>query len=178
MPGSGMPAWEHPALAPRSAPCMQNLDDATTHRNKSSPLGGLAVGDENHAVLPIEIFDAHAVEFPLVSHSRVAHQDDDVAEKLKGSPSPGAGLSSFEQLSFCFIVKPKMRPMSLHHFDFWSMADHLPLLRFVKHSSQCPQSAVGVSDPGNFNCSAKSPVIWLTRKPATGVAFSSRQPLR
>jgi len=34
------------------------------------------------------------------------------------------------------------------------------------------------AEPGNFNCSAKSPVIWLTRKPATGVAFTSRQPLR
>jgi len=34
--------------------------------------------------------------------------------------------------------------MLLHHFDFWSVADHLPLLRFVEHSSQCPQSTVGI----------------------------------
>src|SRR4029077_12053686 len=89
--------------------------------------------------------DAHAVEFTLVSHSRIAHQDDDVAEKLKGSPSPGAGLGPFEQLPFCFIVKPKVSAMLLNHFNFGSVADHLPLLRFVEHSSQRPQSAVSIS---------------------------------
>src|SRR5437016_1305327 len=31
-------------------------------------------------------------------------------------------------------------------------------------------------EPGNFNCSAQSPVIWSTRAFDTGVAFSSRQP--
>ena len=81
----------------------------------------------------------------LVSHSRVAHQDDDVAEKLKSSPSPSARVRSFEQLPFCFIIKPKMSPMLLNHFDLRSVANHLPLLRFVEHSSQGPQSAVGIS---------------------------------
>ena len=40
--------------------------------------------------------------------------------------------------------------MLFHHFDFWSMADHLPLFRFVQHSSQCSQSAVGhlPAEPG------------------------------
>jgi len=65
----------------------------------------------NHSSFPIKILDAHSVEFTLVSHSRIAHQDDDIAEKLKGSPSPGAGLGSFEQLPFCFIVKPKVSAM-------------------------------------------------------------------
>src|SRR5262249_52493949 len=128
----------------RTTTCTQKIADATAHWNKSPPLSGLTVGHENHAVLPIEILDAHAVEFTLVSHSRIAHQDHDVAEQLKGSPSPGAGLSSFEQLPFCFIIKPKIPPMLLHHFDFWSMADHLPLLRFVE---QCPASACMTSWP-------------------------------
>jgi len=114
------------------------------HWNKSPPLGGLTVGHENYAILPIEILDAHPIEFPLVSHARIAHQDDDVAEKLKGSPSPGADLSCLEQLPFCFIIKPKMQTMHLHHFDFGSMADCLPLLRFVEHSTQCPQGTVGI----------------------------------
>ena len=105
---------------------------------------GLTVGHENHAILPIEILDAHALELTLVSHSRIAHQDDDVTQKLKGSTSPGVGLTSFEQLLFCFIVQPKMPPMLLHHFDFWSVADHLPLLRFVENSSPCLQSAIRV----------------------------------
>ncbi len=32
--------------------------------------------------------------------------------------------------------------MLLHQFDFRSVADHLPLLRFVKYSSQCPGGRV------------------------------------
>ena len=82
------------------------------------PLGGLTVGHKNHAILPIEILDTHAVEFTLVSHSRIAHQDDDVAEKFKGLPSPGAGLSSFEQLLFCFIIKPQ-RSRSQRGASYW-----------------------------------------------------------
>jgi hypothetical protein len=80
----------------------------------------------------------------LVSHPGISHQDHDVAEEFKGSSPPSAGLGSFEQSPFRFIVKPKMTPMLLHQFDFRSVADHLPVLRFVKHSSQCPQSAVGI----------------------------------
>jgi len=63
--------------------------------------------------LPIEILDAHAVEFPLISHSGIAHQDHDIAEEFKGSLPPRASLSSFEQSPFRFIIKPKMPPMLL-----------------------------------------------------------------
>ena len=144
MPGRGTAGRKHPAVAFCATAYTQKLDDTTAHRHESSSFSGLTVGHKNHTTFPIEILDAHAVELPLVSHSRIAHQDDDVAEKLEGSPSRGAGLSSFKQPPFCFIIKPKMPPMLLHHFDFWSVADHLPLLRFVEHSSQRPQSTVGI----------------------------------
>jgi hypothetical protein len=61
--------------------------------------------------------------------------------------------------------------MLFHHFDFRSVADHLPFLRFVQHSSIA-------AEPGNFNCSAQSPVIWSTLNIATDVDFNNRQPLR
>ena len=80
------------------------------------------------------------MEFTLVSHSRIAHQDDNVAEKLKGSPPPSAGLSSFEQLPFRFIIKPKMPTMLLHHSDFWSVADHLPGIIQSRSSGKTPDS--------------------------------------
>src|SRR5215471_5399456 len=40
----------------------------------------------------------------------------------------------------------KMSTVLFHHFDFRSVADHLPLLCFVQHSSQRPQSAIGIRD--------------------------------
>src|SRR5579864_3182456 len=62
-------------------PCTQELQDATAHRNKSSAFRCFALRHEDHAIFPIEIFDAHAVEFPLVSHPRVPHQDHDVKKE-------------------------------------------------------------------------------------------------
>jgi hypothetical protein len=155
------------------------LKDATAHGNKSSPFWSLALRHEDHPTFPIEILNACAVEFPLVSHPRVSHQGHYVAEELEGLPSPRACLSPFKQSSFGVTVKPKMSTMFLHHFDLWSVADHFPLLRFVKHSPQCPQRAISIAaEPGNFNCSVQSQVILSSRISNTGVAFSSRQPLR
>src|SRR5215469_13353729 len=125
---------KHPAFCPCAPPCTQELEDAAAHRYKSPSFRSLAVRHKDHAISPIEIFDAHAVEFPLVPHPGISHQDHDIAEEFKGSPPPRAGLSSFEQSLFRVIVKPKVPPMLLHHFDFWSMTDHLPLLRFVEYS--------------------------------------------
>jgi len=72
-----------------------------------------------------------------------------------------------------------MPPMLLHHLDLRSVTDHLhsSALCSIRLNVRKAQLAFA-AEPGNFNCSAKSPVIWLTRKPATGVAFTSRQPLR
>src|SRR6202021_1815674 len=88
--------------------------------------------------------DAHPEEFSFVPHSRVAHQDDDVTEKVTSSWAPVASQASHRQFPFRFIVKTKMSTVLFHHFDFRSVADHLPLLCFVQHSSQRPQSAIGI----------------------------------
>jgi len=105
---------------------------------------GLTVGHENHAILPIEILDAHAVEFTLVSHSCIAHQDDDVAEKLKRPPSPSAVLAPSSNFLSASSSSRRCRPRSflIVILGAWPIMFHC--LRFVKHSSQCPQSAVGI----------------------------------
>src|SRR6266571_1877754 len=133
-----------PALRLCAAVRTQELEDATAHGKQSSPFRSLAVRHKDHPIFPIEIFDAHAVEFPLLSHPGISHQGHDVSEEFKGSPPPAAGLGSFKQSVFRSIIKPKMPPMLLHQFDFRSVADHLPLLCFVKHSSQCSQSTAGI----------------------------------
>ena len=38
--------------------------------------------DKDHPVLPIQILDTHPEEFPFAPYSCVAHQDDDVPEKV------------------------------------------------------------------------------------------------
>src|SRR5579864_4825444 len=122
----------------------QNLEDSPAHRNKSSPFWGLAVWHKDHPVLPIQILDTHPEEFSFISHSCVAHQDHDVLEKETSSWAPVASQSSRYQFPFRVIVKTKVSSMLFHHFDFRSVGEHLPLLRFVQHSSQCSQSAVGI----------------------------------
>jgi hypothetical protein len=74
--------------------------------------------------------------------------------------SPAASQSPGHQSSFRFIVKTKVSSMLFHHFDFRSVAYHLPLLCFVQHSSQFRKAQLAfAAEPGNFNCSAQSPVI-------------------
>jgi hypothetical protein len=126
------------------APGPQNFEDSPAHRNQSSPFCGLAVWHKDYAVLPVQILDTHPEEFSFVPHSRVAHQDDDVTEKVTSSWAPVASQASHRQFPFRFIVKTKMSTVLFHHFDFRSVADHLPLLCFVQHSSQRPQSAIGI----------------------------------
>ena len=112
----------------------------------------------------------------LIPVSRIKMTISRQSSRVRGAPV--ASQSSRYQFPFRFIVKTKVSSMLFHHFYFRSMADHHPLLRFVQHSSQCSQSAVGICEPGNFNCSAQSPVIWSTLNIATHVDFSNRQPLR
>jgi hypothetical protein len=59
-------------------------------------------------------------------------------------PALPASQASHRQFPFRFIVKTKMSTALFHHFGVQSVDDHLPLLCFVQHSSQRPQSAIGI----------------------------------
>jgi hypothetical protein len=170
---------KYPALPSRIAPDPQNFEDSRAHWNKSPPFCRLAVGHKDHAVLPIQVLDTHPEEFSFVPHSCVAHQDDDVPEKFASSWAPAASQSPSDQFPFRFMVKTKVSFMLFHHFNFRRVADHLPLLRFVQHSCRNVRKAqfAFAAEPGNFNCSAQSPVIWLALNIALDVDFSNRQQL-
>jgi hypothetical protein len=80
---------------------------------------------------------------------------------------------------FCFIVKPKM-PGHAPSSSWFSECDRSsstpPLCRaFVATSAKRSWHS---RQSREISIVATSPVIWLTRKPATDVAFSRRQPLR
>ncbi len=52
-----------------------------THRNEPSRFCSLVVWHEDQLIYPIQVFNVYPVEFALVSHSGIAHQDDNVAEE-------------------------------------------------------------------------------------------------
>jgi hypothetical protein len=60
------------------------------------------------------------------------------------SPALPASQASHRQFPFRFLVKTKVSTALFHHFDFRSVDDNLPRLCFVQHSSQRPQSAIGI----------------------------------
>ena len=62
-------------------------------------------------------------------------------------------------------------------FGAWPITFHSSALCSIRRNVRRAQLALA-AEPGNFNCSAQSPVIWSTLNIATGVDFSSRQPLR
>ena len=58
------------------------LEDSPAHRYEPSSFRCLAVWNEDQPVLPVEILNAHPVKFTLVSHSGIAHEDEN-RERLK-----------------------------------------------------------------------------------------------
>src|SRR2546425_12534417 len=110
MPRCGALRWKCPTLLSCIAPGPQNFEDSPAHRNQPSPFCVLAVWHKDYAVLPVQILDTHPEEFSFVPHSRVAHQDDDVTEKVTSSWAPVASQASHRQFPFRFIVKRSCRP--------------------------------------------------------------------
>lgn len=59
----------------------------------------------------------------------------------------------------------------------WPIILHSSALCSIRRNVRKAQLAFA-AEPGNFNCSAQSPVIWSTLNTATDVDFNNRQPLR
>jgi hypothetical protein len=95
------------SFAPSFAPLLKNVKDAITHRHVSPSFFGFAIRYEDHAGFPIQVLDAHPVKLSFVPHAGIAHQDDDVWEKLKAAFPPIASSSAGQQFLFGFIVKPE-----------------------------------------------------------------------
>ena len=96
---------EYPAFAPGATPVSQDFENSPTHGNKSAAFRRLAVRNENQTIFPVEILNPHPVEFALISHSRIAHQDDHVAKEIARSLSPTTVGSCSEQLGFGGIIE-------------------------------------------------------------------------
>jgi hypothetical protein len=64
-----------------------------------------AFGNKDQTIFPVEILNAHPVEFALISHSGIAHHDDDVAKEIACSLSPLAKCCSRKQFSFRGIIE-------------------------------------------------------------------------
>src|SRR5271155_3311753 len=116
---------ENPSFAFFSAPLFKNVKDASAHRYASPSLFGLAARHEDHAAFPIQILDAHPVKLSFVPHAGIAHQDDDVSEKLKAAFPPIAGSSARQQFLF-----PSRR------YDWCASWPGYPSIRY--NLSHCP----------------------------------------
>src|SRR6516165_569841 len=118
MAGSRTLGWKHPSLTPRSAACLQDRQHSVAHRNHSPPFLSLAVRHEDDLVVPINAFDAYAVEFSLVSHSRIACENCDLTEKELLFDRPFASLNELlggrQKLPFCLVVKSQSPTVFLH----------------------------------------------------------------
>ncbi len=97
--------WKNPPFLFCAAAFSQNLDYPSTHRNEPSPFRCLAVRNENQPVFPVEILDAHPVEFALISHSGIAHQNNDVTKEIVSFLSPLATKGRREQFLFRVIIE-------------------------------------------------------------------------
>ena len=128
--------WEYPTFLFRTASFTQNFEDASTHWNEPPPFGRFAVWDEDQPVLPVQIFNPHPVEFALISHPGIAHQDNDVTKEVPRPFSPLATVSRSQQFSFCLNIESERSSMLFHEFNLRSTSNQSPFLGFMKHSPE------------------------------------------
>ena len=60
--GLGVLGTKYPSFAPDATSHQENIFDPISHRDGPSSVGGLAVRDKNHPVVPIYVFNARTVE--------------------------------------------------------------------------------------------------------------------
>ena len=72
---------------------------------KRRPFFVLLFGLKDHAIVPVNVLHAHPVELTIVPHSGVAHEHDDVPQRLLGKR---------QQLAFGIVIERSARPSSLN----------------------------------------------------------------
>jgi hypothetical protein len=143
-----------------------------------SSLRSLAVCHKDQTVLPIQILDAHPEQLPFISHSPIAHQKHNIAEEFKCLLPPFANRSTCQQSTFRLVIKPKMPPTLLHHFDFRSVADHLPLLSFVSGIFTVDGESAGDLSPNEATDILDSGLALMPVKRVRNQGWSPNQALR
>ncbi len=119
-----------------SAPARaRNFEDSVTHWNEPSSFCSFSVSHKDHAVLPIQVLDAHPEEFSCRLSPHVAHQDDNIAEKFARFAVAACKRKLCYEFPFRFVVKSKMPSMLLQHCHSLQRRSHLPLFPYIQHSS-------------------------------------------
>src|SRR5437016_4757008 len=147
--GTPSPSREHPSFLLVTiffvtAAAAQDFKDSVAHRYRSPSLQGLAVGNENIPIPPVDVLNSHPVKFSSIAHSGIAHQLDDVLEKLQALSSPSTLGSRRQQLFFRFVIQSLLSFIFFCALQFGSLANQLPFLSFVEHAAQCPHGAIEV----------------------------------
>src|ERR1700737_1194639 len=70
-----LPRREDPTFLAVGAAHHQNFHHAVAHGNVSAPLPRFAIRIEDHAIVPIDVFNPHPVKFTSIPHACVAHKD-------------------------------------------------------------------------------------------------------
>src|SRR5437870_10086394 len=109
---------EHPAFLSASTANQQDVEHAVTHRNEAATFLRFAARVEDHAIVPVDVLNAHPVEFASISHSGIAHHYDDVLERLLGYR---------QELAFGFIIEPEKPALFFEEPESRNVTNDLPL---------------------------------------------------
>lgn len=85
----------------------QDVGMTTIHENRSE-----------HVLAPVDVFDSDLIQRLFISQTRIANENDNVLEQLKGSRPPVAIRSRGLEFSFRFIVPQRTLPLR-QKFDLW-----------------------------------------------------------
>ena len=76
--------WKNPTFPLFAATDPEQLQNPVAHGNVTSFSRSLAVWNEDHSVVPVQILNAHPEQLFPVAHARVTQQNDDIPQRLVG----------------------------------------------------------------------------------------------
>src|SRR5258708_1594892 len=126
---------KHPSSSFAGAACYEQIGNTITHGNAPPRFRSLALRVENRTVVPINVLNAHSAYLGDVPHTRIAHNHDDVLERL---------TQEGHQLSFGSVVEQSLSPRFLLEFSFWNSRNITPAHALAKYAAQGSESIVGV----------------------------------
>jgi hypothetical protein len=126
---------KYPSSSLAGAARHEQIENTVTHGNAPPRFGSFALRIEKHTVVPINVLDAHATYFGDVPHTPIAHDPDDVLERL---------MQERHQFGFGSIVEQFLSPRFLLELRFWNSRNKTPADTLAQDTAQGPESIVGV----------------------------------
>ena len=126
---------ENPAFGAACTTDFQYFQHAITQGNKPSASGSLAVGIEDNTIGPINVLDAHPVEFASVPHPGITHDHNDVPQWL---------FCVGKKLTFGLVIEFQSPSGLFEQFELGDVVQQFAFFGLAQYAAQGAERIVAV----------------------------------